>query len=331
MRDTKNIIGQRIGMLVVQSESAPAKDARGHTIRQFNCQCDCGKSVVFKYNILMRNQLISCGCTKFSKMPPPDLAGKRFHRLTVISEAEPHIQKSGRIMRRRNCVCDCGNEKTILQHNLVNPLGTQSCGCARFKRAIPPRPRGNLVGNRYGKLIVLAATDPIIRSNQSKRRAWLCRCDCGSEVVIAEDNLIGGHTRSCGCLRGHSIKGKTFGMLMVLSREKTNGSVRFYRCMCRCGNEIIVSEDDLEWGTVTDCGCVEHGKQRVDLTGQKYGKLTALREVSPFINPKGKTERAWLCRCECGREVVVRQQNLISKVTRSCGCLRRKRSQREGS
>ena len=61
MRDTNNIIGQRIGMLVVQSESAPAKDARGHTIRQFNCQCDCGYEVVINDNNLISGHTRSCG------------------------------------------------------------------------------------------------------------------------------------------------------------------------------------------------------------------------------------------------------------------------------
>jgi hypothetical protein len=30
---------------------------------------------------------------------------------------------------------------------------------------------------------------------------WLCRCDCRTEKRVSQDNLRGGHTLSCGCLR----------------------------------------------------------------------------------------------------------------------------------
>lgn len=30
---------------------------------------------------------------------------------------------------------------------------------------------------------------------------WLCRCECGREVVVARKELRNGDTRSCGCLR----------------------------------------------------------------------------------------------------------------------------------
>jgi len=318
-----DIIGQRFGMLTVISEEAPVPDARGHMIRMFRCQCDCGGEKLARYNNLMTGNTQSCGCTRFERKPLVDLVGRKIRMLTVISEAEPLIQKDGGKRRRWNCVCECGNEVTVLQTNLVSPQGTRSCGCivgrinGRAKQ--PPR---NLVGNRYGKLTVIAPAAPIFRSNRTHRKAWLCRCDCGNEVVKAEDNLLSGHTRSCGCLRGHGLHGRKFGMLTTLSRTETRGSMRYWNCRCDCGNMIIVSQDDLYWGTVTSCGCANKGIRRPDIAGQKFGKLTALREVEPLVSPNGKTERAWLCRCDCGREVVVRQHNLTKKVTRSCGCLR---------
>lgn len=53
-----------------------------------------------------------------------------------------------------------------------------------------------------------------------------------------------------------------------------------------------------------------------DLTGQKFGKLTALYPV------KDKTHRArWHCVCECGNEKDVLQQNLSNGHVQSCGCL----------
>ena len=57
-----------------------------------------------------------------------------------------------------------------------------------------------------------------------------------------------------------------------------------------------------------------------DLTGLKYGKLTAKGIV------KGKTSKGghvyWLCECDCGNTTEVRSSDLTLGKTRSCGCLK---------
>ncbi len=58
-----------------------------------------------------------------------------------------------------------------------------------------------------------------------------------------------------------------------------------------------------------------------DLTGQKFGKLTVIARAENHVQPSGKHYVQWLCRCECGNEVVVRAANLKKGHTRSCGCL----------
>ena len=60
---------------------------------------------------------------------------------------------------------------------------------------------------------------------------------------------------------------------------------------------------------------MEYSRRRVDLSGQRFGKLTVL---APAENVGGKT--AWLCRCDCGREVAVKTHHLRSGHTKSCGC-----------
>ena len=59
-----------------------------------------------------------------------------------------------------------------------------------------------------------------------------------------------------------------------------------------------------------------HSRKKLDLTGQRYGKLTVL---SPAENIGSRT--AWRCHCDCGREVVVRTNRLRSGHTSSCGCM----------
>ena len=58
----------------------------------------------------------------------------------------------------------------------------------------------------------------------------------------------------------------------------------------------------------------------IDLTGNRYGRLTVLRYY--------KTEKKkvyWLCRCDCGNEVAVYSASLKDGRTKSCGCLARDR------
>lgn len=57
--------------------------------------------------------------------------------------------------------------------------------------------------------------------------------------------------------------------------------------------------------------------QKLDLTDQRFGSLTVLR---PVENIGGRT--AWICRCDCGRESVVRLADLRGGHTKTCGCQR---------
>lgn len=54
----------------------------------------------------------------------------------------------------------------------------------------------DLVGQRFGRLTVIAKTD----KRSGHNICWLCKCDCGNEVVVSSHNLKSGNTQSCGCL-----------------------------------------------------------------------------------------------------------------------------------
>lgn len=56
-----------------------------------------------------------------------------------------------------------------------------------------------------------------------------------------------------------------------------------------------------------------------DLTGQKFGRLTVVREDGR----DGYGSTNWLCICDCGKLVTVRGSQLRSGHTRSCGCLQK--------
>lgn len=57
----------------------------------------------------------------------------------------------------------------------------------------------------------------------------------------------------------------------------------------------------------------------IDLTGQRFEKLTAIRMVG-----KNKNHKAlWECQCECGNVVIVDSNSLRRGNSKSCGCSRR--------
>jgi len=60
----------------------------------------------------------------------------------------------------------------------------------------------------------------------------------------------------------------------------------------------------------------------IDEIGVRHGRLLVLRREA---NDK-HNQSYWLCRCDCGREVIVRGSSLRNDSTRSCGCLQRERN-----
>jgi hypothetical protein len=56
--------------------------------------------------------------------------------------------------------------------------------------------RVNLVGKRFGKLVVIEKHSV----NGNGETQWLCQCDCGNTKIVSRGNLKSGNTKSCGCL-----------------------------------------------------------------------------------------------------------------------------------
>lgn len=54
----------------------------------------------------------------------------------------------------------------------------------------------DLTGQRFGRLVVLG----FVGQAPSTQAKWLCKCDCGNYHVVVRGTLVGGYSRSCGCL-----------------------------------------------------------------------------------------------------------------------------------
>lgn len=55
--------------------------------------------------------------------------------------------------------------------------------------------------------------------------------------------------------------------------------------------------------------------KKIDITGEKYGRLTAIKEVEQI-----KTKRRYLCKCDCGNSATISGTLLRRREAVSCGC-----------
>jgi hypothetical protein len=174
----------------------------------------------------------------------------------------------------------------------------------------------DLTGQRFGKLTVLRKSDEVSRSGT----LWVCSCDCGGTSIVIGQNLRKGRTKSCGCNRTPAdLAGQTFGNLTVIEPVVVKGGHRKWLCRCICGSLTEVATSSLLKGTTKSCGCLRHqpSPRIANLAGKRFGRLLVLERAED-----GQDGGIfWKCRCACGKETIVKRNNLVSGNTRSCGCL----------
>lgn len=118
------------------------------------------------------------------------------------------------------------------------------------------------------------------------------------------------------------LTGQQFGRLTALYRVPDTRPTKWH-CRCECGKEVDVNASNLRRGLTKSCGCL-HGEARrgkptgkhIDLTGQRFGRLTALEFVK---------HDTWTWRCDCGNVVTARPSLVKAGEISSCGCLQKER------
>ena len=138
-----------------------------------------------------------------------DETGNIYGYLTVLKRVEN--DKDGRA--RWLCKCKCGNEVVVLGKHLRSG-NTKSCGCYQKEQAIKSNMNrtDNIIGKRFGKLVVLEEAGFVVTNNGKRRRKYLCKCDCGNLCEVQHQYLAYGDTNSCGCI--NSIGNMTINRLL---------------------------------------------------------------------------------------------------------------------
>ncbi len=127
----------------------------------------------------------------------------------------------------------------------------------------------DLCGKKFGSLTVINR----VQNGKNGHTRWLCKCDCGKEVIKFSENLKSAKNASCGCYKSPNLEGKIFGRLTVIAKDGKNKWGHYsWLCKCDCGKEIIVTTSHLFQGSVNSCGCLKR-----ELLSLAYGEASLKR------------------------------------------------------
>lgn len=124
-----------------------------------------------------------------------NLINKQFGKLIVVGEVPKEERKNLKIVEWE-CLCECG-KNTRVRTNYLTSGHTKSCGCARAE-TMSKTMKTNLIGNKYGKLTVVAETEE--RASDGCV-IWECQCECGNVAYVNTNSLKREDIISCGCVR----------------------------------------------------------------------------------------------------------------------------------
>lgn len=151
-------------------------------------------------------------------------AGMRFSYLEAVERSDTQSGRARWLFR-----CDCG--ATVEKYaSYVLSGQTKSCGtCGIAKRAANAKRRPDIIGKRYGRLIVLR---PVRHSRHEIK--WECQCDCGTVKTITKSSLERGCI-SCGCYKSECVAQRNV-------ERSTHGATkepwfqRYAQMIARCEN-----------------------------------------------------------------------------------------------
>ena len=157
-------------------------------------------------------------------------------------------------------------------------------------------------------LTVIKEVEPHITSGGNKQTQYLCKCNCGKEVILKSSAIRNGNTKSCGCLKkkklaernakNSSVKvGNRYGKLVIIKdlgmrkQESRNKMERWSLCQCDCGSAPIeVKNNMLQTGWKKSCGClqsqgefiIEKILQENEINYIKEYKFNDLKNIQPL-------------------------------------------------
>lgn len=86
-----------------------------------------------------------------------------------------------------------------------------------------------------------------------------------------------------------NLTGKRFGRLTVMEFDSIRNTNSYWRCLCECGKQTIVSGNSLKKGDSKSCGCLQR---------EKTSKANFRHGHTAKDSPEYRTWRSMITRCE---------------------------------
>lgn len=124
------------------------------------------------------------------------------------------------------------------------------------------------------------------------------------------------------------LVGITYNNFKIIDYKRENGrSFLFVECPL-CHKQKWMRKEQVE--IAKSCGCLSRKAQFVakNIKNKKFGRLVALEPANKRDKNNGSV--VWCCRCACGNNVEVAEYLLSNGKVKSCGCLSRENSSKNG-
>lgn len=184
------LLGKKYGLLTIK-DFVVKKYSDGNRVCSV-CDCDCGnKDIIVLLSDLTRQRKKICNRDNhYSNLLKKNKIGLKFGKLGVkdfvLKDNQTYVV----------CDCDCGNKGLTYKWSWIKNGAYKSCGCG-IRREINTHPE--IIGKTFGLLHVISFKEERIIAS-IRQPFFLCQCRCGKYKAVSYQNLVNGHTISCGCL-----------------------------------------------------------------------------------------------------------------------------------
>lgn len=250
----------------------PVDKVKNKFVWEFKCDVCGSLTHILPEDLRRRKDPNICRCHSHSTKPT-DLTGKKFGRLTVLSQ----YRKDGVKYCRCECSCEKHTIKDIIATNLVRGA-TKSCGCLSSEKAHERR-FVSVIGQEINGFKI---KDEHIDIEAGYKHIVIGSCIyCGKEFRSELSNLKKAKIHLCGCKEYfiNPLAGKQFGKWTVLADTYNEKHEHICLCKCSCDNatERYVNYASLTKGLSKSCGC-----DRINFSGSSVEL-----EIKDFVSSIG--------------------------------------------
>ena len=214
-------------------------------------------------------------------------------------------------------LCVCGNEYMISPNNAYKGYKCQKCRVPHNKR------KSTTIDKLKEKLLNTGVI--LIGTYKDMNTPTLFGCICGNEYITKPSNAI---RSTCGCSRKRPYidtdkykKALIDKGIKALPIEDYKGSKEKIKHLCGCGNEYMISPNDVLRGVTCGCSKIQAGMKR------RISKEMYMKKYNDMPEPKPKIITEFISgaermnfQCVCSNEFSAHPVSILKgKLCRDCG------------